>query len=207
MPGSVAAAFFHEHFMAQAEGQQQQQDDKKNKDSLLLLGYPKVTVVATHEGQVARAQHFRLVLQRLSGVEVDLACVVKERQTKNQSDYQPVLVGNVEGRDCILVDDIVQTGNTMKRSIETLKASGANRVYAWATHGVFGQDIPLQEENTDLEYLLVSNSVQAKDLPPTIQQLSVAPLLAEAIARSAHHQPVSDILMQNFDTTPERYDG
>mmetsp|Transcript_254 Transcript_254/g.349 ORF Transcript_254/g.349 Transcript_254/m.349 type:complete len:537 (+) Transcript_254:36-1646(+) len=201
MPGPVAAAYFHEEFTAMANN-----DSPNGK-----LSYPKVTVVAAHEGQVARAVHFRNVLQKLAGEEVKIAFLSKQRQEARQKSYSPLLVGDVEGRKCIIVDDIVNTGNTLEASIRHLKDSGAESIYAWASHGVFvtdDNDAPerLQKMN-ELDYLLISNSVGLnRRLPSKVRQLNVAPLLAEAIARSFHNQSISGILNLQ-DLRVERYDG
>lgn len=201
MPGPVAAAYFHEELSAMAE--QEKPGDETH--------YPKVTIVAAHEGQVARAAQFRSVLRRLSGADIELACVSKSRQKRGQQNYEPLLVGKVEGRKCILVDDIVNTGKTMTASIKQLQESGAESIYAWATHGVFvapENDAPEKIADMDaLEYLLISNTVGLKrSLPPKVRQLNVAPLLAEAIARALHNQSISGIL--NLEEMAEgRYDS
>jgi len=201
MPGPVAAAYFHEELSAM-----------RDKDGL-KSSYPKVTVVAAHEGQVARAAHFRSVLQRLSGEEVKLAFISKNRQQRGQTKYDPMLVGDVEGRKCILIDDIVNTGSTLKAGIRQLKQSGAESIYAWATHGVFvTPDNHAPEKLQGLEelnYLLISNSVGLKhQLPPKIRQLNVAPLLAEAIARALHDQSISDIMnLEDLRMGGGRYDA
>jgi ribose-phosphate pyrophosphokinase len=184
LPGPVAAAYFNEELF----------DDKAEK--------PEVTIVAAHEGQVYRAKEFRKVLQKLSGKEIDIAFISKVRQHPGQKEYEPFLVGDVTGRTCIIIDDIVNTGGTMNRCIKQLKSSGATKVYAWATHGVFGpgnQDAPQRLQGNDgLEYMLISNSVKADDstpsLPSKIRRLNVAPLLAEAISRAVFNKSITGIL-------------
>jgi len=196
LPGPVAAAYYHEEFCTMA---------------MATKTYPKITVVAAHEGQVNRASHFCKVLRKLSGEDIQMAFVSKQREKPGQIDYEPELVGDVVGRKCIIVDDIVNTGTTLRACIDKVKDSGADSVYAWATHGVFGSasnDAPDQLQAMEgLEYLLISNSVAStRPLPPKIRQLSVAPLLAEAIARTLTHQSVSGILSLE-EIIPDRYDG
>ena len=204
MPVPVAAAYFHEEFSAL---------DPPNDEDDPEDYYPKVTVVASHEGQVGRATQFRSVLQRLSGENVELAVLSRNRMRPGETHYEPKLVGHVKGRKCILVDDIVNTGNTLISNIQTLNQEGADSIYAWATHGVFGpvesNGAPEQlQEMDELEYLLVSNSVSnPRILPSKIRLLNVAPLLAEAIARALHDQSISSILSLEKPQQLERYDG
>jgi ribose-phosphate pyrophosphokinase len=211
MPVSVAAAYFHEELSKSVE------QDGKNS-------YPKVTVVASHEGQVGRATQFRTVLQTLSGHpdNIEFAVCTKSRVAAGKRHYDPKLVGDVVGRKCILVDDIVNTGTTLMSNIHMLKQEGAESIFAWATHGVFGKvnDAPerIQDIN-ELEYLLISNSVMnERQLPNKIRILNIAPLLAEAISRVLQGQSVSSILnveratsnVRSYDSRtsqPERYDN
>jgi ribose-phosphate pyrophosphokinase len=124
-----------------------------------------------------------------------------------------VVVGNVSGRRCILVDDIVSTGTTLESNVEKLAELGAESIHAWATHGVFGPQTLCNAPDRirkikKLEFLLISNSIVINDeeLPSNIRQLNVAPLLAEAIARSLQHESISEIL--NLEGARlERYDG
>lgn len=203
MPAPVAAAYFHEELSASEIPQGEDDPDY----------YPKVTVVASHEGQVGRATQFRSVLQRLSGESVELAVLTKSRMKHGALHYEPKLVGNVKGRKCILVDDIVNTGTTLISNIQMLKQEGAESIYAWATHGVFDasqrNDAPERlQQMEDLEYLLISNSVMnPRLLPPKIRLLNVAPLLAEAIARALQDQSISSILSLEPLEPLQRYDG
>lgn len=92
LPGPVAAAYFNEELF------DDENDDEKK-------GPPEVTIVAAHEGQVARATEFRKVLQRLSGKEIDIAFISKVRQFPGQKHYEPYLVGDVTGRTCVIVSN------------------------------------------------------------------------------------------------------
>lgn len=191
VPVPVAAAYFNEEFSANNE---------------------KITIVASHEGQVSRARTFRNVLKRLSGKDIELAFITKARQRRGEKKYTPLVVGNVKGRNCIIVDDLVNTGTTLESNVEKLADMGAESIHAWATHGVFGpKELCKAREKIGsmkkLDYLLISNSVKYDGvLPDKIRQLNIAPLLAEAIARSFHGESVSGIL--NLDESiQERYDS
>ena len=206
MPVPVAAAYFHEELSMMEPPEDWQPATPGERY------YPKVTIVASHEGQVDRASHFRAVLRRLSGVEIDIAFISKNRLERGQRTYKPELVGNVEGRKCILVDDIVNTGTTLRTNVQKLNESGAASIHAWATHGVFGppelSGAPANIQEIDnLEYLLISNSVLNEHrLPDKIRQLNVAPLLAEAIARALHDQSIAGLLNLE-ELAVQRYDG
>lgn len=189
----VAAAYFNEEF--------------GDSDS-------NITVVASHEGQVERAAIFRNVLQRLSGKNIEFAFITKNRQKRGETQYTPEVVGKVKGRKVIIVDDIVNTATTLESNVDKLADLGADSIHAWATHGVFGPaNLCRARERIgnmkNLDYLLISNSIMNKGpLPDKIRQLNVAPLLAEAIARSFHGQSVSSILnLDQLDQIVERYDG
>jgi len=204
MPLPVAAAYFHEELANLAPPEDWV--PKSEDDSY----YPEITVVAAHEGQVARATHFRNVLQRLSGKKVEFAFISKNRQKHGEKHYTPHVVGKIEGRKCIMVDDIVNTGNTLISNVEELHKAGAKSIHAWASHGVFGPNSKAPERIAEighLDYLLISNSVSnGIILPSKIRQLNVAPFLAEAIARALHNQSITEIL--NLDEENNwRYDG
>jgi len=197
LPGPVAAAFFHEEFLAMKKMSKQEQGQALN-----------LTVVACHEGQVARASEFRKVLQKLSGEDVQMAFISKSRPFGKTGTYEPVLVGDVTGRKCIIIDDMVNTGHTLNAAIDQVKESGADGVWAWAAHGVFGNQSSTPDklqQNENLEFLLLSNSVKIeRPLPSKIRQLSVAPLLAEAIARAYRNESISTISMIRKEVLPDK---
>jgi ribose-phosphate pyrophosphokinase len=199
IPGPVAAAYFNEEL-----------------EEALKEDAESVVVVAPHEGQVPRAGEFRKKLIGLSGKDIDMAFVSKQRgygqsaplPSKNMAawstrggstpdEYTPMLVGDVKGKTCVIVDDIVDTGTTLLNVVKLLKNAGAKKVYAYATHGLFTtKECVYDIEKSDLEYLLVTNTVyhKAGSLPGKIRQLSVAPLVAEAIMRTVQNRSVSGIL-------------
>ena len=162
---------------------------------------------------MGRATQVRDVLTFLSGREIELAVLSKSRMKPGETSYKPSLVGKVKGRKCILVDDIVNTGSTLVSNVHALRQQGADTIYAWATHGVFGEadhnDAPERiQELADLEYLLISNSVNnPRTLPPRIRVLNISPLLAEAIARALTDQSISSIASLENVEHIERYDG
>ena len=123
MPAPVAAAYFHDEIMRE---QRQNQNDPNTTTN---IAYPRVTVVASHEGQVGRATHFRSALQRLSGGQpIELAVLSKNKLLPGETHYTPTLVGHVKGRRCILVDDICNTGTTL---VSNIQVSGVG-VVCWS---------------------------------------------------------------------------
>lgn len=70
------------------------------------------------------------------------------------------LIGNVNGKDCILIDDIVDSGLTLNRASETLKRAGAKKIYAYSTHGVFGENSLENIKKSSISKLIVSNTLE-----------------------------------------------
>jgi ribose-phosphate pyrophosphokinase len=105
-----------------------------------------------------------------------------------------MLVGNVSGRDCILVDDLVDTTNTITRAAKLLRKEGANKIYALVTHGVLSGDAIARINASDLDKVVVTNSVPQfhnQAACPKLEVLDVAPIFAEAIRRIHHGESIS----------------
>jgi ribose-phosphate pyrophosphokinase len=150
----------------------------------LLAGYfdrlylPNVVVVSQDTGGVARANDLR---ERLGA---SLAIIYRQRRD-HESAQNLEMVGDVEGKTAIIVDDMISTGSTLLMATEALLARGAVEVYACATHGVFSTDALEAIEKSPLKRVVVTNSVPT--LPEAVAEkveiLSVGSLIAESILR------------------------
>ena len=150
---------------------------------LSRLNYPKVTMVSPDAGGAERA---RAYAKRL---DAELAIIDKRRSEDGTAEVMNV-IGDVQGRTCILQDDIIDTAGTIQKGALALKAAGADRVLACAVHGVLSGPAIERIENSPLDQLIVTNTIP---LSANAQQckkivvLSVARLLGQAI-RSIHEE-------------------
>jgi ribose-phosphate pyrophosphokinase len=149
-----------------------------------------VMVVSPDVGGVVRA---RALAKRLTNAP--LAIVDKRREKAGESEVMNI-IGDVEGRFCILVDDIVDSAGTLCNAAGALKAAGAADVVAYVTHGVLTGGAVARVEGSELTELVVTDSIQPPESvadAKKIRLLSVAPLLAEAITRIADESSVSSL--------------
>jgi ribose-phosphate pyrophosphokinase len=106
------------------------------------------------------------------------------------------IIGDVEGRSCILVDDIVDSGGTLCNAADALLANGAKEVYAYITHGVLSGGAVSRIANSKLKELVITDSIQpthAVNIARNIRVVSIAPLIGEAIGRTATESSVSSL--------------
>ncbi len=136
-------------------------------------------------GGVARARYFA---KRLG---LEMVIVDKRRERANESEVMNI-IGDVEGYDVIMVDDMVDTAGTMVKAATALKAKGATSAMACATHAVLSGKAYENLENGDLDELVVTNTLTAKP-HKKIKVLSVAPLFAEVIRRVYHHESINTL--------------
>jgi len=151
-----------------------------------------VTVVSPDVGGVVRA---RLIAERIGGAP--LAIVDKRRDKPGQSEVMNI-IGDVEGRSCILVDDIVDSGGTLCNAASKLLESGANDVSAYITHGVLSGEAVKKIETSDLKNLIISNTIYNESIQngsKKIKLISVAQLLGEAILRTSNEESVSSLFI------------
>ena len=106
-----------------------------------------------------------------------------------------MLVGNVANRVCILVDDLLDTGNTITRAAKLLKNEGATTIYALLSHGVFSGDAVNRLKASAIDKIVVTNSVPQREhqiaLGPKLEVLDISPIFAEAVRRVHHGESIS----------------
>ena len=164
----------------------------------ILLGdvwrqkYNELIVVSPDVGGVVRA---RALAKQLD--DADLAIIDKRRPRANEAQVMNI-IGDVAGKTCVLIDDMVDTAGTLCKAAFALKANGAERVVAYCTHPVLSGPAVTNIANSELDELVVSNTIAL--LPEAracekIRQISVAELLAETMRRVANDESVSSLYM------------
>ena len=150
----------------------------------------KLTVVSPDVGGVVRA---RSLAKRLNNAP--LAIVDKRREKAGESEVMNI-IGDVDGRTCILIDDIVDSAGTLCNAAAALKQQGATEVGAYCSHGVLSGGAEARVAASELSELVVTDSIAITDTgPPSgrIRRLPIAPLFAEAIRRIADESSVSSL--------------
>ncbi len=167
--------------------------------SPLLMGdiwrskHPDLIVVSPDVGGVVRA---RAIAKLLGGL--DLAIIDKRRPAANVAKVMNI-IGEVEGKSCVLVDDMVDTAGTLCKAAKALKDHGAARVMAYSTHAVLSGPAIDNISGSDLDELVVTDSIPlspAAAACPQIRQISTAELLAETIRRMYTGESVSSLYME-----------
>jgi ribose-phosphate pyrophosphokinase len=146
-------------------------------------------VVSPDVGGVVRA---RQIATRLN---CDLAIIDKRRERAGVSEVMNV-IGEVEGRHCILVDDIVDSAGTLCNAAEALMKNGATAVSSYVTHGVFSGGAVARVAASPIEMMTTTDSILATEavrVSHNIRQITIAPLLAEAIRRISEESSVSSL--------------
>jgi ribose-phosphate pyrophosphokinase len=164
--------------------------------SPVLLGdlwrqkYPDMIVVAPDVGGVVRA---RALAKRLD--DADLAIIDKRRPRANESEVMNI-IGEVKGRTCVLIDDLVDTAGTLAHAAAALKKEGATKVVAYVTHPVLSGPAVKNISGSMLDELVVTDTIPLRPdaaACPKIRQLKIAGLLAETIRRISAEESVSSL--------------
>jgi ribose-phosphate pyrophosphokinase len=153
------------------------------------LDWKNAMVVSPDVGGVVRA---RALAKR---IDAQLAIVDKRRDRPGESEVMNI-IGSVEGRSCILLDDIVDSGGTLVNAAEALLDQGAKEVYAYITHGVLSGGAVARIANSKLKELVITDSImptEAVKVARNIRVISIAQLMGEAIERTASESSVSSL--------------
>ncbi|MFK8250568.1 ribose-phosphate pyrophosphokinase [Ancylobacter terrae] len=148
-----------------------------------------ITVVSPDVGGVVRA---RALAKR---IDAQLAIVDKRRERPGESEVMNV-IGDVEGKRCILVDDIIDSGGTLVNAADALLERGATEVHAYITHGVLSGGAVARVTASNLKELVITDSIQPTEavrVARNIRVVSIATLIGEAIGRTAHEESVSSL--------------
>ncbi len=155
---------------------------KKMKSKNLLCVSPDVGGVQRTRGLATK-------------IKADLAIIDKRRPTPGQSKVMNI-IGNVKGKTCIIVDDIIDSGGTIVSAVDALKKAGALEVYVFITHAVLSGEAVSKIQKSRIKKLIITdtidNSAKIKN-NSKIEVLSIAPLMAEAIKRISNSTSVSDL--------------
>jgi ribose-phosphate pyrophosphokinase len=160
-------------------------------DAIRKLDIPDLTLVSPDAGGVERA---RAIAKRL---DAELAILDKRRFAANQAEVLHV-IGDVEGRNTLILDDIIDTAGTLVNSVEALLEEGARRVLAAGVHAVLSGPALERIEASPIEQVLVTNTTPLHDKVKTCKKLkpySVAPLFGEAIRRIHEQSSVSSLFV------------
>ena len=169
------------------------QSDIKEK-----YGDKSLVIVSPDVGGVVRARALA------KSLDADLAIIDKRRERAGVSEVMNI-IGEVDDRHCILVDDIVDSGGTLCNAAEALMAAGGLSVSAYISHGVLSGGAAARIKDSPLTELVTTDSIQATDAvlaAPNMRQITIAPLLGEAILRSPSH---AQCLASSITTHPIKY--
>ncbi len=159
---------------------------QKNLDRSNLI------TVSPDAGGVERVRHFAKKL------EADLALIDKRRTGPNVAEAMNV-IGEVSGKDCIIIDDMIDTAGTLVQAAKALRKNGAKRIYAAATHPVFSEPaIQRMAECTELEAVIVTDTIPLSHDARKLEKIKVvttADILAKAIHRTFNHDSVSSLFI------------
>jgi ribose-phosphate pyrophosphokinase len=156
--------------------------------------YPNILIVSPDVGGVVRA---RAIAKHLDDAE--LAIIDKRRPKANVAKIMNI-IGDVENKSCIIVDDMVDTAGTLSQAANALKEHGAAQVHAYCTHPVLSGNAVKNIENSGLDSLVVTDTIPLNaeaSACKKIRQLTVAHLLGETIRRISEEESVSSLFMEH----------
>ncbi len=157
-------------------------------EDLVKQGYDDLMVVSPDVGGVVRAR----AMSKMLG-NADLAIIDKRREKANESQVMNI-IGDVDGRNCVIVDDMVDTAGTLCKAAAALKENGAKRVVAYITHPVLSGKALTNINGSVLDEIVVTDTIPLSEEAKTckkIRQVSIAPMIAESLRRINNEESIS----------------
>ena len=158
------------------------------KDYIQRKNLKNPIIASPDIGGVARARAFA------KNFDLDIVIIDKRRERANESEVMNI-IGDVDGKDVILIDDMIDTAGTIVKAASALKKNGANSVMAFCTHPVLSGPAYDRIENGELDELVVTDTIPLKKESPKIKVLSVAKLFSEVIRRIYHNESVNGLFV------------
>lgn len=155
--------------------------DIKSKD------YDNLTVVSPDMGGVLRARVFA------KSLNTDLAIIDKRRPKANEAEVMNI-IGEINGRNCIIVDDMIDTAKTLCKAAEALKNRGALKVYAYASHAVFSGEASKYIDESSIDEVVVTDTIPHENVSKKVRVVSISNLIAETIRRINNEESISLLL-------------
>lgn len=150
-------------------------------------GYENLTVVSPDMGGVLRARVFA------KSLNTDLAIIDKRRPKANEAEVMNI-IGEINGRNCIIVDDMIDTAKTLCKAAEALKSRGALNVYAYASHAVFSGDAAKYIDESCIDEVVITDTIPHEKLSKKVRIVSISNLIAETIRRINNEESISLLL-------------
>lgn len=159
-------------------------------DDMRKREFQAPVVVSPDIGGVVRARAIAKLLN-----DADLAIIDKRRPKANVAQVMHI-IGDVKDRDCIIVDDMIDTGGTLCKAAEALKEQGARRVFAYATHPVFSGNAAENIANSVIDELIITDTIPLSDAMKAVakvKQLTLSEMMAECIRRISNEESISSM--------------
>ncbi len=150
-----------------------------------------LVIISPDLGGGKRTEYLAKRLQE-RGVKTELAFGYKTREEKDKI-AKTIIIGDVEGKNCLIVDDIIDTGNTLIKTAEALKEKGAKKIFAYGTHGLFADGL---EKFKVFDKILVGDTIKPPEVG-SIEVVSLVKLFGEAIYRTAMGQSLSVLFQED----------
>jgi ribose-phosphate pyrophosphokinase len=164
-------------------------------NSNLIKNFNKLSIVATDPDNVHRTKHFSDILNAKISADISLSLITKENLLGFEDDSKMHLVGSVEGKECIIIDDIIDSASSLVSAVDVLYKNGAKKVYVFATHAVLSGNAIKEIENSKILKVILTNTIPipSEKLSDKFIILSAGTLIAEVIRRIYYNESISEI--------------